>query len=173
MDLGCNTGHYSRISAESGAKVVAVDSDPAVIDRLWLESSRLQLDILPLVINVARPSPAIGWRNSELDSFLERARTANFDAVYMLAIVHHLLVSERIPLDDIFELAAGLTTRHAVIEFIGPADSMLRRILRGREALFLNYSAGIFRDSCQKYFRIVRAHKLPGSDRELYLLEKK
>jgi hypothetical protein len=61
------------------------------------------------VVNLARSTPAAGWANCETPSFLDRAR-GHFDAVLMLALIHHLLVTERIPLDSILELAADLVS---------------------------------------------------------------
>ena len=55
--------------------------------------------------------------------------------VMMLAVIHHMLVSERVPLGEIVGLAADLTTRHAIIEYVGPTDPMFRILLRGRDAL--------------------------------------
>ncbi len=112
LDVGSNTGHFSVMAAESGAGVVAIDSDPAVVGILWRESARRNLDILPLVVDLARPTPAVGWRNRECPSFLDRARLA-FDAVLMLAAIHHLLVTERIPLEEILELASELHDGHS------------------------------------------------------------
>ena len=122
LDVGCNTGHHSAIAARRGASVVAIDSDAVVVGQTWRNACADGLDILPLVVNLTRPSPAIGWRNRECPAFLDRARD-NFDAVLMLAVIHHLLVSERIPLTEIIDLAAELTTDILVMEFIAPDDS--------------------------------------------------
>ncbi len=65
---------------------------------------RAHLDVLPLVVDLTRPTPAVGWRNQECASFLDRAR-GGFDLVLMLAVVHHMLVTERIPLEDLLAVA--------------------------------------------------------------------
>ena len=70
---------------------------PAVAGRVWRRAEAERLDILPLVVNLARPSPATGWRNAECPSFLARAE-GHADLVLMLAVLHHLLVTERVPL---------------------------------------------------------------------------
>ena len=58
--------------------------------------------MLPLVVDLTRPTPAVGWRNQECASFLVTGRRReNFDLVMMLAVVHHILVTERIPLEDL------------------------------------------------------------------------
>ncbi|MFY9556150.1 MAG: class I SAM-dependent methyltransferase, partial [Blastocatellia bacterium] len=91
LDVGCNTGHFSVIAAKNGARVVAIDKDPVVVGETWRRAGAEGLNILPLVVDLTRPSPPIGWRNRECDGFLSRARGA-FDGLFMLAVTHHMLV---------------------------------------------------------------------------------
>jgi len=171
LDVGCNTGHFSALAARAGAKVVAIDYDPVVLGDVWRAARASGLDILPLMVNLTRPSPGIGWRNRECPAFLDRARGA-FDGIVMLAVVHHMLVTERVPLPDILALAAELTTRMAVIEYIGPEDSMFRRLVRGREELHKDLTPQMFEAACLRHFEIVRSCQVEGSHRRLYLLRK-
>lgn len=172
LDLGCNSGSFSAIAAELGAQVVAVDADPVVVGRLWRQASREKLDILPLVVNIASPTPRTGWRNSECPSFLDRA-TGRFDTVMMLALIHHLLITERIPLAELFDLAADLTTENLIIEYIDPADPLFQALLRGRDALHATFGTELFETTCQKRFTILQKQPVKGSLRTLYLLQKK
>jgi SAM-dependent methyltransferase len=172
LDIGTNTGHFSRIVATEGARVVAVDADPACAGESFARAQDESLNVLPLVLDIARPTPALGWRNGECASFLDRAR-GQFDAVLMLAVVHHLLVTERAPLRDILDLAAELTRSLLVIEFVPFEDPMFQRLLRGRGALFADYNRVFFEESCHRRFEIVRAAALPGTERRLYLVRKK
>jgi 2-polyprenyl-3-methyl-5-hydroxy-6-metoxy-1,4-benzoquinol methylase len=171
LDVGANDGHFRRIAAMGGAGVVAIDSDPAVVGACWRTAAGRDLDILPLVVDLARPTPATGWRNRECRSFLDRA-AGSFDLVLMLAVVHHLLVTERIPLDEVLDLCAGLTRREAVIEYVDPADPMFRRLTRGREDLHAGLSEQSFEAACRRHFEIVRKQPLAGCRRALYRLRK-
>jgi SAM-dependent methyltransferase len=172
LDVGCNTGHFSAIAARGGASVVAIDYDSVVVGEVWRQATAEKLDILPLVVNLARPTPSIGWRNDECPSFLERAR-GSFDAVFMLGVIHHLLVSERIPLAEIISLASELTTDTLVIEFVAPDDAMFRRITRGRDHLFTNLTKDVFESVSEQHFEIVRCERLDQTSRWLYLMKKK
>jgi SAM-dependent methyltransferase len=172
LDAGCNTGYFSFLAARSGASVVAIDYDPAAAGGVWRTARAEKLDVLPLVVNLARPTPAMGWNNREWPSFLERARGA-FDAVFMLAVVHHMLVSERVPLDAILDLAADLTTEWLVVEFVSPEDSMFRRLVRGREELFRGLDAARFEEACRRRFDILETQHLEGATRWLYVLRRK
>jgi SAM-dependent methyltransferase len=170
LDVGCNTGAFSLLAAEQGARVVAVDYDPVVIGRVWRAAKEKKADILPLVVNLAQPTPALGWANRECRSFLDRASGA-FDMVFMLALIHHLLVTDRIPLPEIFETARRMTKRWVILEFIAPDDSMFQRLTRGRAHLHQDLNREVFEAAARRYFRIVRTEWLPGSKRHIYLLE--
>ena len=172
LDVGCNTGFFSELSAGRGASVVAIDSDPIVVGRLWQKARTESLDILPLVVNLARPTPSTGWLNAECSSFLDRSR-GTFDLVLMLAVVHHMLVSERIPLHSIFELASELTTNFLVIEFVPPDDPMFRQLTRGRDHLHRDLSKDGFEAASQKFFETIKAVRLGETNRWLYLLRKR
>ena len=172
LDVGCNTGHFSALAASAGASVVAIDYDPVVVGQVWRQARAEGLEILPLVVNLARPTPATGWRNQENSAFLDRARGA-FDAVMMLGVIHHLLVSERIPLPEIIKLAAELTTDLLVIEFVAPDDPMFRRIARGRDHLFQDLTKESFEQTCNERFDTLRCERLDQTSRWLYLMKKK
>jgi SAM-dependent methyltransferase len=172
LDVGANTGHFSLRAAKAGAEVVAIDTDPACVGRIWESARQEKAAVLPLVVNLARPTPALGWRNDECASFLERSR-GGFDCVLMLAIVHHLLVAERIPLQEVLALASELTTEWLVIEFVGPQDAMFRQLTRGREALHAESSEKKFEEACAEHFDVVRSLPLTGKARWMYFLKKK
>jgi SAM-dependent methyltransferase len=172
LDAGCNTGHFSLLAARVGAEVTAIDYDPVVVGSLWRRAQKENLSILPLVVNLSRPTPATGWENQENPSFLSRAR-GHFDALLMLALIHHLLVTERVPLDAVLDLAAELTTGIALIEYVSPEDSMFRRLVRGRDALYAHLTREYFEAAAARRFEIVRTQHCEGTHRWLYLLKKK
>lgn len=172
LDVGCNTGHFSILAARHGASVVGIDYNPVVVGETWRRASQEGLDILPLVVDLTRPTPSIGWRNRECLSFLERA-PGFFDTALMLAVVHHMLVTERIPLSEIVDLATELTTDALVIEYIGPDDPMFKLLLRGRDRLYSWYGPEAFQQAFVDKFEIVKSQPLPAADRCLYLMRKK
>jgi SAM-dependent methyltransferase len=172
LDVGCNTGYFSNLAASTGASVVAIDSDPIVVGSLWRKAKTQSLDILPLVVNLARPTPGTGWLNGECSSFLERSRGA-FDVVLMLAVLHHMLVSERIPLSSILRLASELTANFLIIEYVPPDDVKFREIVRGRDHLHADLTKEIFEHECKSFFKTIRATRLGETGRWLYLLHKR
>jgi SAM-dependent methyltransferase len=172
LDIGCNTGQFSRLAAKAGASVVAIDYDPVVVGDVWRKSKGENLDILPLVVNLSRPTPATGWRNDECPSFLQRAK-GHFDALLMLAVIHHMMVTDRVPLTEIVDVAAELTKDLVIIEFIGPSDSMFRRITRGRDHLHTDLTEELFENTVSSRFDIARKLHIEGSSRSLYVLRLK
>src|SRR6185312_16985498 len=58
LDIGCNTGYFSFLAEAAGATVVAVDSDAASVGDLYRAARAKHRNILPLVIDIARPTPA-------------------------------------------------------------------------------------------------------------------
>lgn len=171
LDVGCNTGYFSALVARNGANVVAIDQDPEVVGALWRRAAAENLTILPLVVNLARPTPAVGWRNEECPSFLDRARGV-FDTVLMLAVLHHMLVVEQIPLPAILELVAQLTSEYLVTEFVTPEDPMFQRLVRGRAELFAHVNRELFESTAKCWFQIVRVEDLQAT-RTIYLLRKR
>ena len=171
LDVGCNTGHFSDLAARQGAEVVAIDTDLGCVGALCQTAREQNLNILPIVVDLCRPSAAKGWRNRECSSFLERAKGA-FDAVLMLAVLHHVLVTERIPLDEVLDLAAELTRDLLLIEFVEPEDKMFQTIARGREHLHADLTITAFEAACRRHFHIVRSEHMEGTHRRLYLLRK-
>ena len=172
LDVGANEGHFSFLAARRGAEVVAIDTDPAVAGSIWRSASRDRLNVLPLVADFARPTPAIGWRNQECPSFLDRAGK-QFDMVMFLAVLHHVLVTERIPLEDLLGLADELTRDYVIFEFVAPQDPMFQRILRGRDELYAHFSPAWFEAAAMARFELVRSEKLDGLHRWLYLFRRR
>ncbi len=120
LDIGANTGTYSLMAADAGAKVVALESDRAALEILWHTASSEKKPVTTLAGNIARPTPATGWRNQEQLSLLERLN-GRFDMVLMLAVIHQLILREQLPLGHIAELCACLTRRWLILEWVVPS----------------------------------------------------
>ena len=168
LDIGCNTGHFSILAGRRGARVVAIDRDPDAVDMLFDRAAREQLEVLPLVIDVARPPGACGWNNGECSAFLDRAR-GQFDCVLLLAMLHHLLVNDRVPLRSVLDFLAAMTTRLAIVEFVDRADRQFQRLTQGREELHRDLSREQFEAAARATFEILRSAELTPT-RWIYLL---
>lgn len=170
LDLGCNAGRHALAAARAGAKVVALDRDAGCVDRLFLAAEAAGLDVLPAVADLAWPAPARGWNYQEEASLLARLR-GRFDLTLALALVHHLLVRERTPLEEVVAFLAASTRRFLLLEWVPPADPQFRSLAGedGEAWADLDWStaAGVF----NRRFRAREALALPDGVRSLHLLE--
>jgi SAM-dependent methyltransferase len=172
LDVGSNTGEFSEIAARAGSRVLAIDVDPVASGTTWRRARANNLDILPLVVNFAWPTPAMGWRNAEYASFLDRAAD-QFDVVILLAVLHHLLVTERIPLQQVADVCAKLTKSYMIIEYVSKEDEMFRVLARGRDALHRDFTQEAFEHTFKEQFEFVDKRQVKGNFRWLYLFRKK
>src|SRR3990172_11383489 len=122
-DLGCNIGTFSRIAAENARYVVAIDADQLAIERLYQAlKAEGNTSILPLVSNLADASPNLGWRGLERKALTERGKP---DLTLCLALIHHIVISANIPLNEFVDWLASLGTS-LVIEFVTKEDPMVK-----------------------------------------------
>jgi hypothetical protein len=169
-DLGANTGRYSRIAAAAGKRVLAFDIDPAAAEQHYrLVRREGRTDILPLVLDLANPSPGLGWAGRERRSLLERA---DANVVIALALVHHLAISRNVPLPMILGLFADLAP-WAIVEFVPKEDPMVRRLLASRRDVFDDYGLAGFRAAAAARFEIVAESPIIESLRVLFLLRRR
>jgi hypothetical protein len=169
VDLGCNTGDYSRLAAECGAEVVAADADHDAVEVLYRRLREEPAAITPMVIDLCNPSPGLGLMNRERPPFFARIQG---DCVLALALLHHLLVSGNLTLDAVCELLASLTRRDLVLEFIPTDDSMFERLLKFRVNLFEGLALQSVREAFSKRFQILKEEPIEGSKRTLLFLRK-
>ncbi len=166
-DIGANRGDFSRIAGAKGAYVVALDSDPATVEQNYLECSRLRGNVvLPLLIDVANPTPALGWAGIERSAFLDRGPV---DTIMALAVVHHLVIAGGIPLGEIAALFARLC-RSLIIEFVPKSDTQVQNMLANRADVFENYDRQGFLHAFGKYFQVVSEDRIHGTERTLFLM---
>lgn len=167
LDLGANDGEYSRLAAGHARQVVAVEGDHAVTDTLYRQLRESgPRNVLPLVMDLADPSPGTGWRGVERASFAARA---DADLVLALALVHHLAIGRNVPLPEVVASLAELGDQ-LVVEFVDPADPMAQRLLANKPAgLFAGYHRDAFEAALTERFTIARREELPSGTRTLYL----
>lgn len=166
-DLGANTGEYSRTAREVASHVVAFDIDPAAVERNYRRvRSAGETAILPLLLDLANPSPAQGWAHAERLSLEQRGPA---DAVLALALIHHLAIGRNLPLERIASFLSRLG-RAVVIEFVPKEDVQVQRLLRHRADVFPGYSVEGFEQAFRQYFRIDSVQPVAESARTVYLM---
>jgi len=165
-DLGCNDGRFTRVAAMHADYTLAVDADAAVVEALYRELRDEGVDtILPLVGNLADPSPGLGWRGAERRPLVDRGRP---DLTLALALVHHVALTSNVPIRDFLEWLAGLQTE-LVIEFPTRDDPMVQRLLsRKGPGANPDYDTETFERALNERWRVERRETLPSGTRILY-----
>jgi len=164
-DLGCNTGRFARLVADHAACVVALDADQLAVERFYrVLAAEGNRTILPLVGNLADPSPGLGWRGRERVPLADRGKP---DLILCLALLHHLVISANIPLPDLLDWLAGLGA-DLVIEFVDRGDPMVQRLLLNKTDQYGDYDRAAFERGLAASFTIVRTEPLGSGTRFLY-----
>jgi hypothetical protein len=92
------------------------------------------------------------------------------DAALALALVHHLAISNNLPLPKIAEFLSRIC-RWLVIEFVPKTDSQVQRLLATREDIFEHYTRSDFEEQFSRPFLIVKVAPIKGTERTLYLMK--
>lgn len=166
-DLGANTGVYSALAAEAGAVTVAMDLDYGAVEALYQREKTSPRGVLPLVMDLSNPSPALGWAHEERASLLQRGPA---DCAMALALIHHLCIGNNVPLGQAAAFFAQ-TCRHLIIEFVPKEDSMVVRMLSSREDVFPDYDQARFEASFGAHFTVVAQSPVEDTCRTLYLMQ--
>lgn len=169
-DLGANLGLFSRVASSKGIKTMAFDVDMGAVEQNYLAClEKQETNLLPLLLDLTNPSPAIGWQNQERMSFAERTPA---DAVMALALIHHLAITNNHPLAHLAEFFNRLG-KWLIIEFVPKTDSQVRRLLVSREDIFPDYTVETFESVFAKRFTILRSAMIRDSHRRIYLMERR
>jgi SAM-dependent methyltransferase len=173
LDLGANTGVFSRILAEFFDSVVAADRDYLAVEKMYSAMNREGNNkILPLVLNLSNPTPSIGWAGQERQSFFERSQA---DFVSALALIHHLILTTGIPLAKTADFFSSLLNPGGVLllEFVPFEDSQVQRMLAARETVFTDYSLSGCLHAFTPYFELLGQDSIVDSKRMMLVLRKK
>jgi hypothetical protein len=166
-DLGANTGLFSRLAADRGARTISFEMDPACVEESYARVKAAgEEKLLPLVLDLTNPSPALGWANEERMTVPERGPA---DVVLALALIHHLAIANNVPLPLLAEFFATLG-RRLIIEFVPKDDEKVQHLLSSREDIFPGYTREGFESAFQERFETERVEEIKGSERVLYLL---
>ena len=170
LDLGGNTGEFSRMAMKHSGLVISTDVDPVAVEKNYqMVKHNNEANLLPLCLDITNPSGDIGFALSERSSFFSRG---SFDCVLALALIHHLIITYNLPLSLVAKFLSGISPL-LIIEFVPKEDSQVKRLLQNREDIFADYTTQGFEDAFGEYFSIVSSHPVQGSMRRVYVLKRK
>lgn len=160
FDLGCNSGDYSVVAIEAGARtIIGFDYDFGALELAARRSADQKLNLLPLWLDAANPSPSQGWAQSERMGLSERGPA---DALIALAFLHHIVIGRNVPIDMALDWLMGLAPVGA-IEFVPKSDPMVQLLLAHREDIFPDYDEQNFLSQVGRRATIAKSvHLSPG-----------
>lgn len=166
-DLGCNTGEYAEVALRAGAeRVVGFDMDQGALDAAFQRAAQ-GLDLLPLYLDAANPSPDQGWNQHERSGLTARGPA---DATLALALVHHVAIGRNVPLDMLLDWITALAPT-GVVEFVPKSDPMVQRMLAHRDDIFSDYTEEAFTNLLSARARILRSEAVSATGRRLFAFE--
>jgi len=168
-DLGGNTGEFSRAASELQIPTVCFDIDPGAVQQNYdLVKANKEKFMLPLCMDLTNPSPDLGWHNAERESMQARGPV---DLVMALALIHHLAISNNVPLLDVADYFADLG-EYLIIEFVPKSDSQVKRLLASRLDIFPDYTLEGFRNAFKQRYVLLDEKPVEGSERTLFLMKR-
>ncbi len=170
-DIGANDGMFSRIAAQHADAVLALDADALVVDRLYRALREDGTErIIPLVVNLADPTPGIGWRGTERPPLTERSRP---ELVLALAVIHHLALTHNVPTAAILDFLRDLDSQ-VVLEVPAESDRMVKELKSHKRAGTHDaYTLRVIEAQINERFDVRRRSELPGGTRVLFDLTPK
>lgn len=169
IDIGANDGKYSRLIREYFNTVISMDIDNNAVSRNYEVANQNNENILPLVFDFNNPSPSIGFACKERESLSERCSAK---LVMALALIHHIAISNNVPLDKIAEWFSKIG-EYLIIEFVPKNDSQVKLLLKTRRDIFDMYTKETFEKNFSNYFDILEINKVLDSERIIYLMKAK
>jgi hypothetical protein len=166
VDVGANDGTFVEPVRPSADRVVALDGDEVVVDRLYrrLHASG-DRQVTPMCVDFSDPSGGIGWAGAQRTPLFERLRA---DLVLLLAVVHHVVISDSVPL-SLFMQAVRDLAGEAVLEFPLPGDPKVERLIRNKAGRPTHpYSEQALLDAAAPHFDVVEREVLPSGTRVLF-----
>jgi hypothetical protein len=169
-DLGANNGLFSRLASNNKIPTIAFDIDPSCVELNYQEVLRNnEKNLLPLLLDLTNPSPGIGWQNKERSSLVGRGPA---DTVLALALIHHLAISNNVPLNRIAEFFSKICNS-LIIEFVPKTDSQVQKLLMNRKDIFDTYDEEHFERIFSQYFFIENKERIKSSERTIYFMKKR
>lgn len=170
-DLGANDGKFAELLSTRAGYVIAADIDPSCINRLYLRQQKKEANprLIPIIQDLALPSPYSGAADRERQSFQSRVKV---DLIIALALIHHLAIGRKMPFAMIAEWLAPMAP-DLIIEFVPPEDEKAGQLLNRLEGLPPAYHQDLFESAFSALFYLHKKSPIDGSIRTLYWWKRK
>lgn len=169
-DLGSNTGSYSLLVAPHADYVIGIEADTVAVEKFYRRLIDANVgNVLPLVNNLADPSPSLGWRGAERAPLTSRGQP---DLILCLALVHHMVLAANVPMVEFLNWL-GSFRADVVFEFVTRQDPMVKRLLLNKRDSYTDYGLSLIEEQLTGVFNVSSKAVLPSGTRHLYHLTPK
>jgi 2-polyprenyl-3-methyl-5-hydroxy-6-metoxy-1,4-benzoquinol methylase len=155
LDLGCNKGRFSLLSASCGIPVIGLDTAESLIDKLYLHARDNNLPIHAFIEDVAAFG---GYQNPE----------RRVDMVAYLALVHHLVFTFGKTISQVLDQADKLCKRVLLLEYVAPHESEPFVLSNYSPELHPEYNPETMANLLRSRYDTVEAHRM-GATRTLFV----
>ncbi len=161
LEIAGNQGLLSGELGKTIEKVICSDIDENAVDYMYVKSKKNSVRIYPSLLDFLSPIYQSLYY-AESNSVTERFKS---EAVLALALTHHLILTRKVPIDNIFEALSKYTIRYLFVEF------MPLGLRRGDVPNW--YNQKWFREHFEKYFKLlVETSSEKDGSRVLFIGEK-
>ena len=172
LDIGCNTGEFLDLAKQNKNIIpYGIDFDEECIN--FTQKKNINSNINLSCINIANPPNGIGWINSETQAFIKKNELF-YDITLFFGIMHHLLITHRIPLNEILKLLNDLTKNYVVFEFVNNKDEKFLELAGKNIYLYKYLNEEFLENKIANYFIIEeKVNYEDNKNRIIYILKKK
>jgi len=143
FEIAGNQGLLSEELSKYVDTVICSDYDEVAVDLMYKRAKKNQTRIFPVLMDFLSPV-YLSLYYSESYSAKKRFKS---EAVLALALTHHLILTRKTPIDNIFEALSLYTDKYLFVEF------MPLGLRRGKVPEW--YNIDWFRDNFEKYYNLL------------------
>jgi hypothetical protein len=166
LDVSIPAGWVSALAGRAGSKVVSFNNDSNDAEQLYQVAREHGLQILPLIMDFARPTPAYGLSDH---CFIAATERFCCDMVFAVSLLDHIVAQRHLNFEQIVNGLAQFSKRWVVAEFVTPIDYAAAG--RGLDRIPW-YTLDNFAHVLGKHFRHVRQISSASETGILFLCEK-
>jgi hypothetical protein len=169
IDVGCNTGNFSKPLTTKVGLVIAFDDDSRSVDELYQHCRENKItNIFSFTANISSSTPATGWSNFERASLIQRLKG---DVTLALALIHHLCITYHARFEMVRELFSRFSNE-LFIEFVPPEDDKVQLLMAGRQEIFSWYNWEEFLRVFGNEYTLVKSHRFQNNRILVHFIKK-
>jgi len=161
VDLGCNDGTFLFLSNKK-KNILGYDFDHECINESYIKSKNIDHNAIFFVKNLSKEI-----------TLRKKFNITKIDACLSLALIHHLRVTENIPITKIITYILSVA-KEGLIEFVDKSDEKFKSILGHKEDTYDDYNLENITNIIKtNQFEIKKIHEVKKDKRYLIHYQKK